>query len=79
MQTHHVWLLCVRDSCLTKDFCFWNSRLVNEYSIDPVSKEYVMSRMSVEFGRYLIEEGFSIIEVCTICACNNYCMSMSYI
>lgn len=36
---------------------------MNEYTYDNVKKEYVMSRMSVEFGCYLADEGYNVIRV----------------
>jgi hypothetical protein len=38
-------------------------RLVNEYTYDEGRREYVMSRMSVEFGAYLADEGYGVVLV----------------
>lgn len=36
---------------------------MNEYTWDESKKEYVMSRMSVELGRYIADQGYQAIKV----------------
>jgi len=40
-----------------------NRRLVNEYIWDENKQSYAMSRMSVEFERYLLDQGYHIIKL----------------
>ena len=42
-------------------------RLVNEYTWDAKKNEYAMSRMSVELGQYLADEGYHVVKVGACC------------